>query len=342
MTYSTGAVSASVTVGDFNNDTLLDIAVANHGDNTVSILLGYGDGSFANQTKYSTGSGPSSVAIDDFNNDTLLDIVVTNWNDNTMSVFLGYGNGVFTNQMIYSTGTSPSSVAVGDFNNDTRLDIVVANNNEQSVSIYLGYPNEGFFKQMRLITGNGSRPKSFTIGDFNNDNEMDIAVANSGINNVGIFLRYDNGSFRNQVAYAADSSPWSIAVGDFNNDTILDIVVANLGSDNVGIFLGWSDGSFSNQKTFTTGFSSQPNAVAVGDFNNDTLLDIIVANYGTNNIGVLLGYGNGFFTSAKLFSTGYGSLPFSISVNDLDNDGKLDFVVANEGADNLNIFLQTC
>ncbi|CAF1456428.1 unnamed protein product [Rotaria sp. Silwood1] len=342
MTYSTGSKPYSVAVGDFNNDMHLDIVVANFGNNTVSILLGYGDGSFANQTKYSTGSGPSSVAIDDFNNDNRLDIVVTNGNDNTMSVLLGYGNGVFANQMTYSTGYTPSSVAVGDFNRDTRLDTVVTNLNGDSVSVYLGYPNEGFLKQMRLITGNRSRPKSFAIGDFNNDNEMDIAVANSGNNNIGVFLRYDNGSFRNQIAYSTDTSPWSVAVGDFNNDTILDIVVANLGSDTVGIFLGWGNGSFSNQKTFTTGLNSQPNAVAVGDLNNDTWVDIIVANYGTNNIGVMLGYGNGSFTSVKLFSTDYGSLPFSISVNDLDNDGKLDFVIANEGADNLNIFLQTC
>ncbi|CAF1540953.1 unnamed protein product [Rotaria sp. Silwood1] len=342
MTYSTGAAPKSVAVGDFNNDSQLDIVVVNQNDNTVSVLLGYGNGSFANQATYSTGSHPQFVAVGDFNNDTLLDIIVINWDDNTMSVLLGYGNGIFTNQMIYSTGTSPSSVAVGDFNNDTRLDIVVTNQNGDSVSVYLGYPNEGFLKQMRLITGNGSRPKSFAIGDFNNDNGMDIAVANSGNNNIDVFLRYDNGSFSNQMAYSTDSSPWSVAVGDFNNDTILDIVVANLGSDNVGVFLGRDNGSLSNQKTFSVGFNTQPNAVAVGDLNNDALVDIIVANYGTNNIGVLLGYGNGSFTSVKFFSIGHGSLPFSISVRDLDNDGKLDFVVTNEGADNLNIFLQTC
>ncbi|CAF5043191.1 unnamed protein product, partial [Rotaria sp. Silwood1] len=72
-----------VTVVDFNNDTRLDIVVANFGDNTVSILLGYGNGSFANQTTYSTGAAPQSVAVGDFNNDTLLDIVVANFGDNT-------------------------------------------------------------------------------------------------------------------------------------------------------------------------------------------------------------------------------------------------------------------
>ncbi|CAF1619070.1 unnamed protein product [Rotaria sp. Silwood1] len=342
MIYSTGALPEGVGVDDFNNDTQLDIVVANYGDNSVSILLGYGNGSFANQMKYSAGSGPSAVAIDDFNNDNKLDIVVTNWKANTMSILLGYGNGVFEKPMIYSTGSSPSSVAVGDFNMDTQLDIVVANLNEKSVSVYLGYPKEGFLNQMRLISSNGSRPKSFAIGDFNKDGQMDIAVANSGTNNIGIFLRYDNGSFANQITYSTDSSPWSIAIGDFNNDVILDIVVANRDSDNVGVFLGYSNGSFSGQKMFTTGFNSQPNMIAVGDFNNDTLLDIIVANYGTNNIGVLLGYGNGSFANVKLFRSSYGSHPFSISVGDLDSDGKLDFVVANEGAENLNTFLQTC
>ena len=45
----------SLAVGDFNNDTHLDIVVANYGDNNIGVLLGYGDGSFANQTTYSTG-----------------------------------------------------------------------------------------------------------------------------------------------------------------------------------------------------------------------------------------------------------------------------------------------
>ncbi|CAF1287322.1 unnamed protein product [Rotaria sp. Silwood1] len=72
--------------------------------------------------------------------------------------------------------------------------------------------------------------------------------------------------------------PPNCTVGDFNNDTILDIVVVNRGNDTIGIFLGWGNGFFSSQTTFMTGFNSQPNAVAVGDFNNDTLLDIIVAN----------------------------------------------------------------
>ncbi len=79
-----------------------------------------------------------------------------------------------------------------------------------------------------------------------------------------------------------------------------------------------------------------------GSLNNDTFVDIIVVNYGTKNVGVLVGYGNGTFADVVLFSTDYGSRPFSVLVSDFNNDEKLDFVVANEGFDNLKIFVQTC
>jgi hypothetical protein len=122
----------------------------------------------------------------------------------------------------------------------------------------------------------------------------------------------------------------------------MDIVVANYNDDNVGVFLGCSNGSFSSQKIFATGFKSQPYSVAVTDFNNDTFLDIIVANYGNNNVGILLGYGNGGFSSLITIPLGFGSSPFSVVVGDFNNDKKMDFAVANEGSDNLEVFLQTC
>jgi regulator of extracellular matrix RemA (YlzA/DUF370 family) len=182
------------------------------------------------------------------------------------------------------------------------------------------------------------------IGDFNNDNQTDIAVANAGTNTMGIFSGYGNISFANQVTYStgSSSSPYSLAIGYFNNDSRLDIAVANYGGDNVGVFLGYGNGLFANQMTYLTSPSSSPYSLAVSDFNNDTILDIIVANYGNNKLGVFLGHGDGTFANVTLFPMKYGSNPFSLIVGDFNSDQKMDFAVANNGTDSLNIFLQTC
>src|SRR5438128_1431472 len=96
---------------------------------------------------------------------------------------------------------------------------------------------------------------------------------------------------------SSSSQPRSIAVGDLNNDHQMDIVVVNYGTNNIGILLGYGDGSFQDQMTFSTGYDSIPYSLAVGDLNKDNQLDIIVANYGTNNIGIFFGYDNGTFAN---------------------------------------------
>ncbi|CAF4755002.1 unnamed protein product, partial [Rotaria sp. Silwood2] len=120
----------AVSVGDFNNDTWLDIVVVNHGMDNVGIFLNYENGTFANQKTYSTGfrSHPVSVAVGHVNNDYRLDIIVGNFDTNSISILFGYGDGTFANQSAFPVGASrPKSIAVGDFNNDGHLDIAVAN-----------------------------------------------------------------------------------------------------------------------------------------------------------------------------------------------------------------------
>src|SRR5207302_1676689 len=96
-----------------------------------------------------------------------------------------------------------------------------------------------------------------------------------------------------QYSNRSSSHPQSLAIGDFNNDSQMDIVVANPVADNVGVFLGYGNSTFASQITYSTGLSSLPHMVAIGDFNNDNRLDIVVANFGINNIGIVLGNGDG-------------------------------------------------
>ena len=95
VNYAAGNGSTAVTTADVNGDGKLDLVVANYTSNTVSVLLGNGDGSFQPQTTYATGSSPYFVAIGDVNGDGKPDLAVADFGTNTVSVLLGNGNGTF-------------------------------------------------------------------------------------------------------------------------------------------------------------------------------------------------------------------------------------------------------
>ncbi|CAF1004333.1 unnamed protein product [Adineta steineri] len=345
ITYSTGSDSEpySVAVGDFNNDTRLDIVAANFGTNNIVVFLGYGNGSFYTQQTYSTGdgSGPQFLAIQDFDKDGLLDIAVACQYTSSLNIFFGYGNGSFLNQSIFSLGigTDPNSIAIGDLNNDDNLDLVVTTFYGRSIAIFLGYSNGTLINLVTYSAGSGSRPQSCLIADWNYDNQMDIIVSNCGTNNIVVFFGTGDGTFSDQESYSTgeNSCPISIAFGHFNNDTLMDVTVANSYTNTIGIFLGTSYMSGEREAAYSTGSSPHPRAIALGSFADKRQLDITMVNYGLDNVGVLLGYMNGTFPSQTMFSTGTLSLPTSVAVSDLDNDGELDIIVANSAADNVGI-----
>ncbi len=155
----------AVTMGDFNGDGSLDMAVANGSVNTVSVLLGRGDGTFAPQVTYPVGSNPSSIAVGDFNGDGKPDLVNTNRNDNTISVLLGNGDGTFAPQVTYPVGNNPDAVALGDLNGDHIPDLAVANGSGNTVSILLDNGDGTFTSNTVHVTGqnfNATAGASFT------------------------------------------------------------------------------------------------------------------------------------------------------------------------------------
>ena len=200
-TYSAGndSVPYAAEVGNFNNDSFLDIAVVDHKQGRVGILLGYGNGSFSTVQVYSTGakSGTYAVAVGHFNDDGYLDFVVTNYNNDNIGIFLGYGNGTFADQKIFSLPalTAPVDVLVADFNHDNQLDIVTTNWNDGSVGIFIGYGNGSFAAPKTYTAGPGTTPGFMSINDLNYDGELDIAVINYGTNSFVVFFGFGDGSF---------------------------------------------------------------------------------------------------------------------------------------------------
>jgi VCBS repeat protein len=90
------------------------------------------------------------------------------------------------------------------------------------------------------------------------------------------------------------------------------------------------------------GEDSKPLSITVGDYNRDHQLDIAVANYGTNNVCVLFGNGDGTFTNQTRYPLGYDSQPTCIIFKDLNKDGWDDIIATTSGTDNIKILLNLC
>jgi hypothetical protein len=333
-----------VAVGDLNGDGRLDLAVA--GDSGVSIWLGNGDGTFQAGPTYAAGSESQSVAIGDLNGDGHLDLAVANSNftaAGTISVLLGKGDGTFQAAASYVVDLYPVSVAVADFNGDGLADLVVANEGvtpgSGTLSVLLGR-GDGTF-QLIAPFADGSSPRSVAVGDFNGDGKQDVVTANfyqgtvrSGAeiieSDVRVLLGNGDDTFQAPQTYTAGTGPWSVAVGDFNGDGVADLAVANQGGVldqgfGVSILLGNGDGTFRAAQDYQVG--SRPIAVAVGDFNGDGRLDLIVGDGLSATVTVLIGNGDGTFQTGQSYAL--GGYPNALAVADLNGNSTLDLAVVD-------------
>jgi hypothetical protein len=246
----------------------------------------------------------------------------------------------------YTAGISPDFVAVADFNGDGNLDFVAGSNsggpafgNAGVVSIFLGNGNGTFAPAVNYPTGIVAA--SITVADLNGDGRLDLAVANENSDDVSVLLGRGDGTFQASVNFPAGPGPADIASGDFNGDGKLDLVVANAGSSfgtTVSVLLGNGDGTFQAPVSYPAG--NEPFSVAIGDFNMDGKLDLIVADAGASSgtaVNLLLGNGDGTFQAATAYTVGIG--PAAVAVADLNSDGLLDVAVANISSNNVSVLL---
>jgi hypothetical protein len=297
--------------------------------NTVSVLLGKGDGTFAPHVDYPVGSAPSGIAVGDFNGDGKLDIVVVyGFNDARVGVLLGNGDGTFQEPFKSTVaGVQGGSIAVGDFNGDGKLDVAVSDNGS-GVDIMLGNGDGTFKAPVSYATA--AEPSMVIVADFNGDGNLDLATANVTSETISVLLGNGNGTFQphmdNSTAIAA--SCISLAAGDLRNDGRLDIVAGCQSDSEVVVLLSNGNGTFKAAKAYPVPAGAYQ--VALGDFNGDGKLDVAVTNGGTYDmVSILPGTGSGTLKAPVVFGTNYG--PAGIAAADFNGDGKLDLVTSDNG-----------
>ncbi|HXJ73181.1 MAG TPA: FG-GAP-like repeat-containing protein, partial [Candidatus Dormibacteraeota bacterium] len=310
-----------VASGFFNADSNMDLVTANYGNSSVSVLLSDGAEGFSLATNISVGGNPVSVAVGDLNGDGYNDVVVANYGG-AINVLLGNGSGGFVNTTNYGGLSSPYSVVIGDFNGDNRADVAVANYGNHTVSVLLGDGSGAF--PLRTNYAVGVNPWGLATGDVNGDGRLDLVTANSGSSNVTVLLGNGDGTFSGRTELTVGSNPRGVAVGDLNGDGVMDLVVLK-GDNTVSVLLGAGGGNFSVPVNYPTG-GSDPYHFLLADLNLDGRPDVIVANYGSQQVGVLLGNGDGSFQSGS----NYGNVgrAISVAVGDWNRDGRPDIAAA--------------
>jgi hypothetical protein len=330
---------------DLDGDGNLDIFVgqANGGyfgrdwqESESQVLMGRGDGSFAGAQAYPNGtydgptSAPNAFTAADFHGKGYKDVLMLTITG--LEMLTNDGKGAFVVSSPIS-GTVPVEVTSADINGDGDSDAIFAESNSGTYDIAVALGNgNGTFKA-KTTTSVPALPERLVVGDFNGDGKPDV-ITTSGVL-VYLLLNLGNGTLGSPVLISTEENPVTGAVAaSLRNDGKLDIVLTEATLFNatsagaVGVLLGKGNGTF--QPEADTTLSMLPLTVAVGDMNNDGILDLVVASADQAEVNtslyVLPGKGDGTFGTAAITPLTYPYVS-SLAVADFNGDGKLDVLI---------------
>jgi VCBS repeat protein len=322
---------SSVAIVDLEANGHMDLVISNDGKdsyerNTVSVLLGHGDGTFDYRRDYDSGRFPDDLAVGDMNDDGRPDLVIGRVLSPGLAVMLSNGDGTFgiTKHTYFGSYRARTTVA-GDFDGDGRSDVVVGGGGNSGFLASMSGQGDGTFSAPTTLATTG-QVTGAVVTDFDRDGRLDLALTQYGNSDSLLALRgVGDGTFTVSARYAAGHAGVNALVArDLNGDGETDLVSADYGDHTMSVYLGLGGGTFATRAIYPLGIG--PTAVAVGDLNGDQILDVIMTG-GTNSLVRLLGNGDGTFGPPSVLP--FSGSPSAIAMGDLDQDGYQDVVLNN-------------
>lgn len=256
---------------DMNGDGLMDIVTGDKIGDTVSVLLGRGDGTFEPGAQYSMGDLPRGLAVFDMDGDGDTDVLSANANSSNLSVRLNNGDGTLGPRTSFNGGGSSEwGLASGDMNNDGIIDFVVGAQSSRRLIVWLGN-GDGTFSQGGVLNGAG-RVWMVVLGDINGDGNLDVSTSN-GVDASGtIALGDGSGGLTMKQVQSTGGLVVATDLGDLDGDGDLDWVMSAFSGGAWTVHMNDGAGNFTAETTFIA--NQNPACALLFDFDGDQDLDI--------------------------------------------------------------------
>jgi hypothetical protein len=272
-----GSVPDDIAVVDLDEDGWLDLAVANSGSDDVSLLHGFGDGTFTDIAVVPICVGPRSVAAADFDVDGHADLVFACADDSLVFIMLGDGTGSFPATTTYESPYSPMRVFAAQFDGDGRPDVLLANyygaipQNAASYSVLTQPTAMAFVESANIADQLYARPGFPAFGDVDLDGDLDIVAAGR------VAFGDGNGTFAQSAVF--DRNPGgTYALHDIDGDGVLDLAQLAGYEIDIAMSAGTGAGDFVDAGGLQD--ASLPSLLEFGDLDGDGGPDLVTTGEG--------------------------------------------------------------
>ncbi|CAF1203262.1 unnamed protein product [Adineta ricciae] len=273
----------------------------------------------------------TEVTMTDNLNTTIGTIISTSIGTSTESICQPKFDYIFINASCYYFDDVDAAIAV-DVNADDKFDVIFYCPPEQTLNILLGKGNNGTFEKPNIYPfDNNALVSQILSGDVNNDSQIDLIlvyrISSDDQSYFGILLGNGNGTFQieSMQSIATTGTPKKTLFVDLNNDKLLDIISANTG-DNLQIIYGNDSETFLSPLTLHIGYDGGSEGLVIGDFNNDSYMDIAVLHERDLHIHVFFASVNRSVWLHKWFFTTIRTYDGTIVSGDFDSDNGTDIV----------------